>query len=402
MIIQTIQPVATPVKLSRTVRNDQTILAAALRVLVDEGWSALSPRHVAQAAHVSRTAVLARYADRSAIGAAVWRSIVADTMLTNWTALVKAVDEASGSDADLQSAMAPFLQPDDVMRAANELILVANHDEDVRQAISDTVGDELTKWTTPTSGRVTRSLAAQRAFVLGLAHGYLTEAMRHHTSNIDLSAELTRLASALARPAKSERLPSRRADYLDAPLHFGTGDAMVEAVLGATLTLIGKSGFDATTIEAITETAGFSRSVIFNRYATKRDLFVDATNRVLAGLVGLGDAYQQAIASTHGVAIAEACLLREIMRPGREIMRSISFEQIRLSWHDVDLLAALDSAIVEHQALLTMEDGRSESEIRGHLVTEMALGHGIVSLTVIEPDIWDLPLSVVLVPFRSH
>lgn len=401
VLIPTLKPAVTQVNPPRTVRNDRAVLAAALRTLVDEGWSALTPRHVSEVAGVSRTAVLARHADRSAIGAALWRTVVADELLINWNSLIAVVDAASGSAEELQAAMEPFLHPDDAMRAAGELLLVSRYDRRVHDAISETVGDALNTWTTPVSGRVTRALAAQRAFVLGLAHGYLTEAMRHHTIDIDLSAELTLLSTALANPTRPARMPSKIAAYLDEPVDFGTGDPMVETVLRSTLQLVGEAGFDAATIEAITEASGFTRSVIFNRYASKRDLFVDATNRALSGIVELNDGYQMAIAADHGSAIAEACLLREAMRPGRDVMRTITFEQIRLSWHDVDLLTAIDAAILEHQHALASASTRPDAEIRGHLVTEVALGHGIVTLTGIQPLIWELPIDVVLVPFRS-
>lgn len=386
---------------ARATRNDQSVLDAALTLADEIGWSGLVPGRVAEAAGLSRGAVLARHADRSAIGAALWRERIGGPLLDNWARLVEVADAATGSGLDLQAAMEPFLHPDQTMRAAAELILVGRYDPAVAEALTETVGDQLASWTTPGRGAINRTRAAQRAFVLGLAHGYLIEARRHHTMDIDLSGELTRLARALATPSAPVRQPTAQAAYLDARVDFGTGEPMVEAVLSATLDLVGKVGYDATTIEAITEAAGYTRSVIFNRYPSKRDLFIDASDRMLEGALALNDEYQERIAATHGIGVAEACLLREFLRPSRDAMRTITFEQIRLSWGDPDLLASIDASLIEHQHALTAELARPPAEMRAMLVTELALGHGIVTLQHLQPAIWQLPLDVVLVPFRA-
>ena len=394
-------PVLSPIE-ARTARNGRLILDAALRVIDEESWAALTPRHVSERAGLSRTAVLSRHPDRSALGVAVWRERIAEPLLNAWRDLVSYVDAGTDSAADLQGVMHPFTRPNAIMRTAAELIIVGRYDTEIFRAISETVGHELINWTTPATPVVSPTLAAQRALTIGLAHGYLIEARRNRTLKVDLSREISKLAFALAHPAILTELPKVSATHLDDPVRFDTDDPMVKSVLKATLELVGTVGFDATTIESICQHSGFTRSVIFNRYKTKRDLFVDATNQMLSRAVALNDVYMSRIAATHGNAIAEACMLREFLRPERGSQVTVTFEQLRLSWHDVDLLAAIDTALIENQQRISQESpGKSEEEIRGVLVTATALGHGIVALSAINPNIWQLPLDVVLVPFHS-
>lgn len=394
-------PAFSPIE-ARTARNARAVLDAAMRVIDEESWGALTPRHVSDVAGLSRTAVLSRHADRSALGAAVWRERVAQPILHAWRGLVSYVDAGTGSSADLQRVMKPFTEPEAIMRTAAELITIGRYDPEVSRAISESVGEEFIYWTSLSTPGVSPTLAAQRALTIGLAHGYLIEARRNRTLKVDLSGEISRLAFALAHPAPPAELPTISATHLDDPVQFDTDDPMVKAVLKSTIDLVGAVGFDASTIELICQNAGFTRSVIFNRYKTKRDLFLDATNQMLSRAVALNDVYMSRIAATHGNAIAEACMLREFLRPERGSQVTVTFEQLRLSWHDVDLLAAIDTALIENQQRISQESpGKSEEEIRGVLVTATALGHGIVALSAINPNIWQLPLDVVLVPFHS-
>lgn len=396
-----VTPASPPVE-RRATRNGRTILGAALQVLDEESWSALTPRHVAEVSGLSRTAVLARHPDRSAIGASVWREHVASTLLEAWSGLVAVIDSTQGSESELQSAIQPFLNPDRAMRVAAELIFVGRYDTEVARAISETVGEQFVNWTTPGIAGVSPTRAAQRALTIGLAHGYLTEARRNHTVDIDLSGELAKWAYALAHPAQPSPLPEVNAQHLDDPVLFDTNDPMVEAVLASTLDLVGSVGFDAATIEAICNASGFTRSVIFNRYKTKRDLFLDATDQMLSQAIGLNDEYMTRLATTHGVSIAEACMLREFMRPERAHKATVAFEQLRLSWHDVDLLAAIDSALIENQRRISQENPSAGEGIQGVLVTASALGHGIVTIAGLNPVLGQLPLDVVLVPFNGN
>ena len=394
-------PAFSPIE-ARTARNGRLILDAALRVIDQESWAALTPRHVSERAGLSRTAVLSRHPDRSALGVAVWRERIAEPLLSAWRDLVSYVDAGMDSAADLQRVMHPFTRPNAIMRTAAELIIVGRYDTEIFRAISETVGNEFTNWTTPATPAVSPTLAAQRALTIGLAHGYLTEARRNRTLKVDLSGEISKLAFALAHPATLTELPKVSATHLDDPVRFDTDDPMVKSVLRSTLELVGTVGFDATTIESICQHSGFTRSVIFNRYKTKRDLFVDATNQMLSEAVSLNDHYMSRIAEDHGVSIADACMLREFMRPGREANVTVALEQLRISWHDLDVQAAIDLALIENQRKISQDVPSSAGEVSAVLVTAAALGHGIVALANINPDIWLLPYDVVLVPFNHN
>ena len=57
-----------------------------------------------------------------------------------------------------------------------------------------------------------------------------------------------------------------------------------EAILEATLALLAERGFQATTIEAIAESAGVGRNTIYRRWSSKEELIADALHELTADL----------------------------------------------------------------------------------------------------------------------
>lgn len=63
-----------------------------------------------------------------------------------------------------------------------------------------------------------------------------------------------------------------------------TGDPAWDAILTATLDCVGELSYEAATIDAIDAAGGYTHTVIFTRYRTKQDLFIDATDRIMGRL----------------------------------------------------------------------------------------------------------------------
>ena len=211
----------TPARRQQSVRTDETLLDAAVAVADTEGWGGLTPGHLAEVTGLSRPTVLKRHPDRAALGAAVWRARLAEPLRSALGALVATCDRAPVSSADLLASLEPFLHPDQSMRAAAELLLVASYVPEVALAIDETLGVDLTAWCTPHRGRATRTSAARRTFVVAIALGFTIEARRHAGLELDMVEEVDRLAAALARPSAPTRLPAARAEHLDALIRAG-------------------------------------------------------------------------------------------------------------------------------------------------------------------------------------
>jgi AcrR family transcriptional regulator len=385
----------------RALRNDRRIVESAIDVLHESGWGALSPTHVARRTGLNPSTVSARFPDRAALAAGTWRAELGEVWLTHVTALIEAGDTSGVTGAELVTAFEPFMSPSPAMRAACELILVSSYESSLQRTIADTVGAQLTDWLTPQRGQVTRTDAARHAFLIAKSLGFVLEAGRLGDFDADFSLTKDALAYALAHPTSPARLPSARADFLDEPMDFATGDPAWDAILTATLDCVGELGYEAATIDTIDAAAGYSRTVIFTRYRTKQDLFIDATDRIMAKNVALSVAYQQEIEATSGDGIPDSCYLRETMRPERTRIRTIGLEQTRLAAHIEALHKPFRESLRQYEEIFAAEaPDQTVRQIRARLISDVALSTGALALAQMRSDVWQLPFDTILVPLR--
>lgn len=386
----------------RSIRNDERILDSAVAILDEEGWGELAIAAVARRAGLNPSTVGARYLHRHEIAADAWRHRLARPLIEILRPLAEACDDHAISGTTLFHLLDPFMQPAAATRAAVELMVIAGYEPAIAQAVDATIGPQLNEWLVPDRTTASKASAARHALLIAAGLGFVLESRRWGGIDADLAAVLESLAHALSHPARAVRLPPARADGLDGPLEPGTGNEAWDAALKATVACVGERGYEAATIDAITAASGYSRTVIFARYPTKLDLFMDATDRMLADSVRAGMEYQERLAG-HGPGIADACYLRELMRPERSGLRTLTLEQVRLSVHHERLRSAIRDALLDAQRMLAQaQPDASPEAIRGRLITETAVTTGTGLIAQVRPDAWSLPFDTVLVPWFSQ
>ena len=255
---------------------------------------------------------------------------------------------------------------------------------------------------TPARGTLSRTDAARHAYLLILALGLLLEGRRPGVADLDLTPVLRDTAAALSHPTAPARLPTASATHLDAGAVFATGDPAWDRLLQASLDEIGARGYDAATVDVIARASGSSQGLLFGRYATKRDLFLDATRRMLGEATELNVAFQLRIGESHSLGIAEAVMLREWMDPRRFALRTIGLEQYRVGWHDPEMQAAMDAEqapVIEPLLAMWSADGPALGLARVHLAR--AGGMGPLLLADLHPESYRLPYDVVTVPLSA-
>lgn len=389
-----------PIRQSRAVRNDNRILDAALSQADEAGWAGMSLLPIAERAGLARATTRARFRSRSLIGAAVWTQRIAQPLTTLLTAVVNACPRP-GSTPDvnvLQSALTPFIESDETLRAAAELLVVGRYDPYVGDAIEETLGPHLQEWLTVRRGHP-RAQAARNAYLLLLALGLMVHGRRSPLLADDLISQTIAIGHALANQASPIKLPADRVEHIAGPIDFGTDDPAWERLLQTTIDQVGAVGYEAATVEVITEAAGCTRGLLFGRYDSKWDLFTDATERMLAASVNANNEYQRRLTEQYGEGIAEAAIMRELMRPEFKSARTVSLEQVRLSWHDESLLAQVAASYAEATWQLTQEQPeKSAAQMRAYLHVGMAVGLGVTAMADLFPQAASLPMDVVTVP----
>lgn len=312
---------------------------------------------------------------------------------------------AAGSEPDpdpLAAALKPFMEPDRQMRAAAELLLVSRYDPELSAAVHGTLSPRLTEWLSQADARADPAQAAKRAFLLILGLGLLAHGRSFQYPIAEFGAQIERIDSALRSPAVPTTLPPDSATYVDELIDFGTGEPAMELLLGAIVDLVGTRGYEAATIDEITAEAQCTRGLLFARYESKRDLFIDATDRMFEQGVNVNAAFAQRISESHGPGVADAVLMREASLPSRRMARTLMLEQHRLSWHDEQIQAKVASAFAEAAWALEQQlTGSSPEVARSRIHLEIAIGQGMTILADLSPEAAGLPMDVVTVPLAD-
>lgn len=384
---------------ARSVLNDERTLDAVVEHLDSGGWEGTSLGEIARGAGLSLPAVLDRYDNRGAAVVDAWHKRLTPALRTALESCVEVVD-TEAPPSELLAALDVFVHPSRELRAAIEVLLVSRYDRQLADAVSDTISADLREWTVPKARRLTRADAARRTFVLGLALGCLVEARRGAPEQpLDLRPDVELMSAALQAHHSPTRLPSVRAEHLHGPPTFDTEDPALIALFTATLAEIGEYGYETATVRRIAKRAGYTTGLIFRRFGSKRDLFLDATARMLVGAASANHQFQMGIAEATSPGIADAVLTREFMHPDLKKLRTITYEQYRLSWHDPDMQASFQAAQSQILAeMMEMFPQLTEDQARARSFLALSRGTGIALLADLQPAAWELPLDVVTVP----
>lgn len=380
----------------RRLRNDALILDASVRLAADEGWAGLTPGHVADVTGLSRPTVLERHADRVALGLALWEQRLWIGLRDALEPLIALVDGPEVDGDDLFAVMRAFIEPAQHPRASLELLMVSTYVPALEAAVDMTFG----RWMRARLQDVPDEAAARRCLIVGLAFGYLLEVCVRGGRPQRLRAELAVWAQAFCAGHHALQVPDRRAVLPVVP-KFDTGDSTWDSVLNSTFESVSQMGYEAATIEVIASRSGFTRTVIFRRYPSKYDLFLDASTRTLGPLVLAIDGQRQTVAEEFGTGVSDAWVGRELMRLELRRLRTILLEQVRLATHSAGLRDVVDDAQTqpERPMSVTLEATTMQRE-QGKRATELALTFGMLLLSQLCPQIWALPFAVVVVPWR--
>ncbi|MCX6460784.1 MAG: helix-turn-helix domain containing protein [Actinobacteria bacterium] len=367
----------------RVLRNDERILDAALELLADSGWGAFTLVAVGARAGLSKRPVLDRFASREVLAATLWRQRLASPLTDALLPLL------SGDVESLDT----FLRPNPALNAAAELLVVRQYEPRVLTAVNRTLSPLLVDALDPPRPRAD---AARTGYLLMLALGLLLVWPGSNSVIPDIVPLVTPIRDALAQRRKPVRQPARKATHIDGAYPFDTDDPVLAGLLQATLEQVGTRGFDAATTRAISRAGGLTEGYLFNRYATKLELVFDASRSSIAGGAGLNERFMAGIEREYSAGMAEAVMLRELMRPGREVQRSINLEQQRLMRHHPALRA---SSSEQYRSIVEQVQGTSarwrESSLDADSYVGLSVGFGAVLLAQLHPTAWNLPYDVV-------
>lgn len=301
------------------------------------------------------------------------------------------------SAAWLTVAYESFLRPDAELRAATEFLVVSQFNEGLAGLVQRSVGASVAQWCSASEAGA--PLAARRAYLIAVALGLLLSRTRRSVAQMEIGAEAALHLQAVSAAREPVPVPDTRAGHLAEFLDFTTGEPALDDLLRATLEEVGRVGYDAATTAAIGRASGHSEGLLFARYPSKVEAFMDATRRQHAVGWRRNEEFIQSLTASHGPGVAEAVMIREMQRPELRHGRAISLEQVRLALHDERLREVqwgeLDTLVDE---TLSKDPQWYTANSEAHLHMSVAIGLGVTVLPLLAPDAWELPYDVVTIP----
>lgn len=389
----------------RVDRNSERLIEAAADVVLERGWDDLTYASVADRAGLTTRTLYDRYANKSELGIALWNAGAGGRFLSALAAFVDAIVIPAGSKphstAHLTELLSPLSHPTPTTSVAMDLLGAATFDLVIRDHIvtqfNHAVGSRCVK-----SRSVPISDAARTAFAVNAGVGLFFASRRPGAASLDLSDPVEETAVALTQPAAPAPLPTINTRHMKVN-SVRTGDPALDALLTATLDVVSELGYHAATTSRIVTQAGVSEGLLYGRYATKLDLFLDATSRGSDGNLELNARLMREVAESHTFGIAEATFYREHLRPEHARGRALVIERIRLAWNEPRMRANDQAAELAYFAERASEIPTEKlSAARSSVHWGLSMGYGTYVTAFLLPRAWKLPFDVVTTPLRAN
>ena len=326
--------------------NDEAIRTAAIAVMIDSGWDAMTFSEVARRAKLTVGAVYGRAESKAELGADLWTSTLFPELSGRVAELIDSI--AQGKAPQVAASMASWSQPGGDLQAAVSLSIAAIFDEDLREVIGrDMTG--LLDAHCGTSGSRSAPTAAAAALSIGAAFGRVLSAdPGSKRAAPSRSAAQREIDMSLAR-GRMRALPrSPEFDFMRAP---STNDPHLDLLQIAALDVIGRVGYRRATVARICRLAQVSSGSLFARFESKAELVVSAASSMLVSRQEQARA-MKAAGKDEGPAVAQAMLLRAFLDPRAKEQRALRLELSRVSRHEPELQAIDVLGSQEQQSLL--------------------------------------------------
>ena len=326
--------------------NDEALRRAAIEVITDSGWDAMTFSEVARRAGLTVGAVYGRAESKSELGADLWSSSMYPELSGRVEELTASI--ASGDAPSVVSAMTAWSQPSKALQAAVAMSVAALFDEDLREVIGRDM-TALVDLHCGTSGSRSATSAASAALSIGAAFGRVLAAdTGSKVAAPSRVAAQREIDMSLAR-GRSRALPRGPViEFMRAP---ATDDPHLDLLQMAALDVIGRVGYRRATVARICRAAQVSSGSMFARFNSKAELVVSAADAMLVPQREQARAVRD-LGKESGPAVAQAMLLRAFLDPGASEQRALRLELSRVARHEPELQVIDVLGSPEQQSML--------------------------------------------------
>ena len=379
--------------------NDSRIRDVAVTILAEDGLGELSLGRVARDLGVSHGVMSKRYGDLDDLLCDLWIHVglaqIDRTLAWIFDEVERIGDPNSRSTPAVESTI--FRKTKEKLVMLELLALAPTRPKlraSVREAFEERLGDTL---------RNDPVVAVQVVFLFAVVMGVQAELRTTAANQELLVAVLSEVIVAMAEPGDVVVLPEVDARHMGR-YDFDTGDERRDRILASCLENVSRHGLIGTTTKAIARDAGVSEGLIFSMFDSKTEIFFEATaiQSQLGYQANLD--FVMSLNEKYGTGIGNAIQIREWLSPKLARFRAALLEEIRVTWHDVDLWRRIQNVkqdLVGDARLAGKKASLTPLERAVQVVT-LAVPIGIYIVGEVLPGAAGLSFSVVTLPvFRD-
>ena len=315
----------------RAILNDEAIRSAAISVIVDSGWDAMTFSEVARRAKLTVGAVYGRAESKAELGADLWTSTLFPALSAGLNGLAEAI--ASGSVTDVAEVLRSWSEPSDELQAATSLAIAAIFDDDLHEVIGPDMTTLLESHCGPPAGRSGPASAAS-ALSMGGVFGRVLSSQSDARLPVSGRASAQREINMSLARGRAQSLP--RMPKITFQRTPATNDPHLDLLQMAALVVIGRVGYRRATVARICRLAQVSSGSMFARFESMAELVTSA-----AAAMFVSHAEQtrvlKSVAMNTGMAVANAMILRAFLDPAVRGQRGMRLELARVAEHHPEL-----------------------------------------------------------------
>lgn len=384
---------------NRKSENDEKILEAAFRILINHGCAELSFSAVASAVGISRRPLIDRFDSVSDLKIKVWTYRVGPAFVAWLQDIFSSfqLDLLRNEPEVFEEVFKTALQPSMELQVALELLIESQFDPKLQLAIQNDLFSNFAQWF---EGEKAES--GRNGYILMILVGFLIASRTlEYPDRVDFTIVTRNIIARALQERQPIDLPQDSADYLQNPLEFDLEDKTLISLLHATHEVIGEVGYNHATVDTIVKRANSSQGALFARFPTKLDLFIESTRQHSNLAMTRNWVFRSSLDSKYGPGMGTCIFVREACRLDWARLRAVNLEQYRLTWYNSLFRENSNSVSTrfkdERQKFLaqsTSEEDEVERNTNDYYA--IAAGMGMVLLPLIYPRASELAFDVML------
>lgn len=361
-------------------------------ILANEGWGCLNANSVSREAGCTVATVRSRASTPEGLAQRAWQELLAQPLHRDLTLVVDGANYLARTHdpAPLVHAWQRLATRTVERDAGTELAVVANTTPVVAAFVDPVVGSIGIPDARHDPLACLRATAA-----LGIGMGLVLTSRHPWAQDAGLRDALEVRAMTLMEVSPTDPLPSDVDEYLTEVEVLAENDPLLNALLRATIRLIGERGADGVTVKEIAEASGATEGLIFSRYPTKLALIGDALHRHSERMWESMSETGRLTGMRYGPAIAGAAYEMQFLDDARASLRAINLEQARVSWHHTPLLVQAIERINAFRRAMADVPGWAHLQTDQDFFLDFVSGTGVMFMQRYVPHANTLPwLSV--------